>query len=87
MDYEQTGKEKRYESVYRTWADDIYKICLYYTKDKKKASDITLQTFLNCYKRFYEVDSNHIFAYLVREAKGLIAADESGEVSTEEVRV
>ena len=35
-------KMRRFEKVYRAHVDNIYKICFYYLRDEKKASDLAV---------------------------------------------
>ena len=81
-----TIKQEKYKKIYKSYVDDIYKICLYFLKDEKKAKDTTGQVFVEFYKEFDEVDSDHIFAHLVHKAKRLSSDEQvhkfaSGEVT------
>lgn len=80
-----TIKQKKLEKVYRSHANEIYRVCLHYSKDQKKAQDVTEQVFLQYYKKFEEVDSKHIFAYLVQQAKRLSTEDNVHEYANGEV--
>lgn len=80
-----TIKQKKLEKVYRSHANEIYRVCLHYSKDQKKAQDVTEQVFLEYYKKFEEVDSKHIFAYLVQQAKRLSTEDNVHEYANGEV--
>ncbi len=66
-------REKQFQIVYRAHANDVYKFCFYYVRDKEKASEITQQAFLNFYKYFDEVIPDFRLGYLIREVKGLLA--------------
>lgn len=81
-----TTREKKYEIVYESYADDIYRLCLYCLKDKEQAADITQQVFLNFYKFFNEVNPDYMLGYLVREAKELLPSSQNHEFTGEEVR-
>lgn len=64
-------KWERYEQIYRTYANDVYKVCLYYSQDKQKASDDTERVFVEFYDEFEDVESDQFFALLIRKAKSL----------------
>ncbi len=78
-------KRRRFEKIYKFYVDDIYRICLYYSKDEEVANDVTIQVFMELYKMFDEVDSKHIFSFLVHKAKELLADVSIHESATEEV--
>lgn len=64
-------KDKKFDSIYQAYANDLYKVCLYFTEDKASAQEITEQTFIDFYSYFEEIDSDYVFAYLVRAAREL----------------
>ena len=66
-----TEKEKRFDRIYRLYANDIYKICLYLVKDEKIAEDIFQQTFFECYKNLEYYESEFGLAHLIRMAQQL----------------
>lgn len=78
-----TTKEKKFESVYKSYADDIYRFCLYCTKDKRKAVNIAQQVFFDFYQIFEEVEPEYRLKYLLYEAKKLL--DES-QITGREVK-
>lgn len=65
-------KEEIFDSIYRSYVDDIYRVCLYFVKDAYLAQDITQQTFLNFYEHFENVKPEFMRAYLIRTAKNMI---------------
>lgn len=71
MNYRSTKKEK-FDTVYRAYVDEVYRVCLYYLQDEAKAQEITLQTFLEFYQVFEEVPTEKIFTCLVHMAKEMI---------------
>ena len=71
MKYRST-KEERFDSIYRAYADEIYKLCLHLTKNHELAQDIAQQTFLQFYDHLEEVNPDCIYGYLARIAKNLI---------------
>lgn len=79
-------KIKQFENIYKTFANDIYKVSLYILKGEKKAQKITEQVFLELYEEFDSMDSNHIFAYLVCKAKKLSTNEHIHETAKGEVR-
>lgn len=80
-----TTREKEFENVYQSYANDIYRLCLYYLKDENQAKDIAIQVFLNFYKIFDEVNPDYRLGYLVREAKELLAIGSNHEITGGEV--
>ena len=81
-----TQREKQFQIVYRTHADDVYKFCFYYMRDEEKASEITQQAFLNFYKYFDKVIPDYRLGYLVREVKELLAEGQNLKSMCKEVR-
>lgn len=70
MRYRSTKQEK-FDSIYRSYSNDIYRVCLYLLKNEQLAQEIMQQTFLICYDDFENVASDCVFAYLVCTAKEL----------------
>ena len=64
-------KWERYEQVYRTYANNVYRVCLHYSQDKQKAADDTERVFVEFYDEFEDVESDQLFALLIRKAKSL----------------
>lgn len=81
-----TEREKKYEVVYRTCANDIYKICFYYLKDKQRALDTTQQVFFDFYKIFDEVHPDCQKGLLIREVKKLLQDSFQCKNTSEEVK-
>lgn len=81
-----TTREKKYEVVYKSYADDIYRLCLYFSKEEKQAANITQQVFIKFYKIYDKVHPDCILGHLVREAKGLLANSSNHEYTSEEVK-
>lgn len=79
-------KIKQFEIIYRTYVNDVYRVSLYYSKDEKKAQKVTQQVFFELYKKLENVDSNHIFAYLVCKAKSMSTNEHIHETAKGEVR-
>ena len=76
----------KFEKVYRTHADNIYKICLYYLRDEEQASDLAVKVFLNYYVEYGEENSKHTFGRLVNETKKLLLAEYGKSIEVEEQR-
>lgn len=55
MKYEST-KEEVFDSIYRSYSDEIYRVVRLVVNDWDLAYDMTHQAFLNFYKRMDEVD-------------------------------
>lgn len=69
-----TTKEEKFEVVYQSYADEVYRVCLWFTRDEEKAQEIAQQTFVNFYEYFEEVSPECWLAYLVCTAKDLSCA-------------
>ena len=64
-------KEEQFEKIFKAYVNDIYRVCFYFSKDEKKAEEITEQVFIELYQELDEMDSDYIFSYLVYNAKRL----------------
>lgn len=71
MEFKST-KEELFDGIYRTYVEDVYKACLYMTKNEDLSQEMTQQAFVNYYERFEQVKPDYIKAYLVQSAKNLI---------------
>lgn len=79
-------KMRRFEKVYRAHVDNIYKICFYYLRDEKKASDLAVKVFFNYYTLYDGENSKYAFARLVNETKRLLISGQGGSAEMEEMR-
>lgn len=70
MEYKES-KEEKFEEIYRTFQNDVYKISLYYTKDVHTAQDISQKVFYQFYLHFEDVNPERVQAYLIRAARNL----------------
>lgn len=70
MEYEKINEEK-FEEIYRTFQNDVYKISLYYTKNEHAAQDISQKVFYQFYLHFNNVNLESARAYLLRSARNL----------------
>lgn len=70
MEYRQI-KEEKFDEIYRTFQNDVYKISLYFTKDEHTAQDISQKVFYQFYLHFDNVNPNTVRAYLIRSARNL----------------
>lgn len=70
MGYVERNREK-FETIYRACKDDVYKVCLYFTRDSHVAQELAQQAFFNFYKHIDEVEIEHAHGYLVRTARNL----------------
>ena len=64
-------KEVKFEKIYRTYQNDVYKISLYYTKDEHIAQDITQKVFYHFYLQLDNVNLEMVRTYLIRCARNL----------------
>ena len=83
---QRTAKERKYEKVYRAYADDIYRMCLHYLRDEKRAQDAAVQVFFNHYKTYDGTSSDNVFGCLVNEFKRLLLSEEGKKLVVEELR-
>lgn len=65
-------KEEMFDSIYRSYLNDVFHACLYLTKDIELAQEMTQQAFVNYYEHFDEVKPPCVRAYVIRTAKNLI---------------
>lgn len=70
MNY-RNSKEERFDSIYKAYADQVYRIGLYYTKDAYVAQEISQKVFINFYKHFDDIRKDGIRSYLIRSAQNL----------------
>lgn len=66
-----TIKEEKFEQIYRTFQNDVYKISLYYTKDEHTAQDISQKVFYQFYLHIDNVNLDSARTYLLRSARNL----------------
>ncbi len=64
-----TTKEEKFDVLYQSYVGDIYKVCLYLTKNQEQAQEAAQRTFVKFYDCFENVSSDCVFAYLVNTAK------------------
>ena len=48
-----TAKEEKFEEIYRTYQNDVFKVSLYYTKDEYISQDIAQKAFYKLFLHFY----------------------------------
>lgn len=76
MEYK-TTKEEEFNNIYKTYADTVYRVSLYMTRDEERARDVTIKTFVALYKNLEEVPEERVRAFLVCVAKDFA---QNGEV-------
>lgn len=64
-------KHNKIESIYRQYKDDVYRVCLHFTKDPSISQEIGQQTFFNFYEHIDEVEESGVRGYLLRSARNL----------------
>lgn len=64
-------KWQMFEVVYRSYENEVYKVCLHFAKDEHIAKDMTHKTFFSFYNHFEKVDPEKTRAYLLRTAKNM----------------
>lgn len=70
MEYKRI-KEEKFEEIYRTFQNDVYRISLYYIKDMHTAQDITQKVFYQFYMHYENINPDSVRAYLFRSARNL----------------
>ncbi len=86
MGYVERNREK-FETIYHECKDDVYRVCLFFTKDANVAQELAQQAFFNFYKHIDQVEMEHAKGYLVRTARNLsfnYARDRKYELLSEE---
>lgn len=79
-------RKKAYENIYKKYADDIYKLSVYLTKDEDKAKEVTQQAFAMLYESFDEMDESYLYASLVHEVKNMTNDIVQNKSTQEEVK-
>lgn len=64
-------KDEKFNRIYRTYQNDVFKISLYYTKDEYISQDITQKVFYQFFLHLDNVKKDSIRAYLIRSARNL----------------
>lgn len=77
---------KQYEKIYRQYADDVYKISVYYLHDEEQAKEVVEKAFKSLYKHINEVHPDYILGYLLGEVKGMTKNKPAENPVSEEVR-
>lgn len=75
--------ERKFELIYRKYADDVYRVSLYLLKDEEKAMHLAQQAFANVYKKMNEIEEQSLRSHLIHEVKNL-ATDFLQNKETEE---
>lgn len=66
-----TAREAMMDEVYRAYQRDVYRVCLYFTRDEYAAQDVMQKTFYEFYLHYDTVNHDCIRAYLLRSARNL----------------
>ena len=66
-----TIKEEKFNEIYQTFRNDVYKISLYYTQDRDAADDIAQKVFYQYYLRSDNVKEECVRAYLLHSARNM----------------
>lgn len=65
-------KDERFEEIYDAYADEIYKLSVYYTKDEQVSQEIVQNTFMKLYVHMDNMKLDYVRAWLIRVARNLI---------------
>ena len=76
---------ERFENIYQKYADDIYRVSFYLTRQSPIAKDITKRVFESLYKNWEMVDESYIYSYLVRQVKVYVKEAIQEKSNVEEV--
>ena len=60
---------RKIASIYEEYKDDVYKVCLYFTKDRFVAQELAQQVFFNFYQHIDQIEEESVQGYLVRAAR------------------
>lgn len=69
--HENKFKEQLYESIYRKYSDDIYRLSLCFLKDEETAKKVTQQVFFSFYESFEKIAESDCYSYLIGKTKQL----------------
>lgn len=60
---------RKIASIYEEYKDDVYKVCLYFTKDYFVAQELAQQVFFNFYQHIDQIEMESVRGYLIRAAR------------------
>ena len=70
MGYRERNRDKM-EKIYRDYESDVYRVCLFFLKDKQAAFDVSQQVFFKFYQHIDEAEIESVRGYLVRMARNM----------------
>ena len=70
MGYRERNRDKM-EKIYRDYESDVYRVCLFFLKDKQAAFDVSQQVFFKFYQHIDEAEIKSVRGYLVRMARNM----------------
>ena len=70
MGYIERNRKKLAE-IYGDYKDDIYRVCLYFTKDQFVAQELAQQVFFNLYQHIDQIEMDGVRGYLIRSARNV----------------
>lgn len=65
------ANDEKFESIYRAYVDSVFRVSMYYAKDKEAAQEITQTTFFKLYTHWKNVDLEYVEPWLVTTARNL----------------
>lgn len=83
-------KEEKFDSIYRAYKNDVYKLSLYYTRDEHAAKDISQKAFIEFYLHMDSVNIECSRGYLFRAVRNLatnLARDNKYRSQEEELEI
>lgn len=86
----QITKEEKFESIYRTYETDVYRLCLFFTKDEHTAKDLSQRAFFEFYRRMDHINPDSARAYLFRTVRNMtynLTRDNKHRMQEEELAI
>lgn len=65
-------KEDHFQNIYEVYSDDIFRLCMHYTKNYDVSQEITQNVFFKLYLHMDHVSLDSIRPWLVRTAKNMV---------------
>lgn len=60
---------KQFETIYKKYVNDVYRVAMYLVKDENKAQDIVRQVFASIYKQWRDIEEQSVYLQLLKETK------------------
>lgn len=86
----QMNKEEKFESIYRTYETDVFRLSMYFTKNEQAARDIVQKVFFEFYLHLDNINLEHARGYLFRSARNMaynLTRDNKHRAQDEELEI